>query len=313
MRKTTPKGIILLLLTALIWGSSFVAQSVGIKSVDAFTFMAVRTILGTLVLLPVVLIMGGGIKSLFDAKTVKAGLILGAVFAVAQNLQQFAFYYSTSGKIAFLTAFYMFFVPLLGLILGKKISVMTWVSIFMALCGLFLLCITPSDFSSINRGDILAIACGAVYAVQIMLIDKFAEENINGIKLSFLEFFVATVLTSVMMLIFEHPTITGITEAAPALLYSGVMSCGIAYTLQIIGQKHASPVVASLLMCLESVFAAIAGWVLLHETLTAREIAGCAIMFVAIVLSQVFESITMQKKSYHLQSEHKALEKEIEK
>lgn len=313
MRKTTAQGIFLLLLTALIWGSSFVAQSVGIKSVDAFTFMAVRTILGTLVLLPVVLIMGGGVKSLFDRKTIKAGLILGAVFAVAQNLQQFAFYYSTSGKIAFLTAFYMFFVPLLGLILGKKISLMTWVSIFMALCGLFLLCINPDDFSSINRGDILAIACGAVYAVQIMLIDKYAGENINGIKLSFLEFFVAAVLTSVMMLIFEHPTITGITEAAPALLYSGVMSCGIAYTLQIIGQKHASPVVASLLMCLESVFAAIAGWVLLHETLTSREILGCAVMFAAIVLSQLFESITMQKKSYQLQSERKALEKEIEK
>lgn len=313
MRKTTPKGIFLLLLTALIWGSSFVAQSVGIKSVDAFTFMAVRTILGTLVLLPVVLIMGGGVKSLFDRKTIKAGLILGAVFAVAQNLQQFAFNYSTSGKIAFLTAFYMFFVPLLGLILGKKISLMTWVSIFMALCGLFLLCINPDDFSSINRGDILAIACGAVYAVQIMLIDKYAGENINGIKLSFLEFFVAAVLTSVMMLIFEHPTVTGITEAAPALLYSGVMSCGIAYTLQIIGQKHASPVVASLLMCLESVFAAIAGWVLLHETLTSREILGCAVMFAAIVLSQLFESITMQKKSYQLQSERKALEKEIEK
>lgn len=313
MRKTTAQGIFLLLLTALIWGSSFVAQSVGIKSVDAFTFMAVRTILGTLVLLPVVLIMGGGVKSLFDRKTIKAGLILGAVFAVAQNLQQFAFYYSTSGKIAFLTAFYMFFVPLLGLILGKKISLMTWVSIFMALCGLFLLCINPDDFSSINRGDILAIACGAVYAVQIMLIDKYAGENINGIKLSFLEFFVAAVLTSVMMLIFEHPTVTGITEAAPALLYSGVMSCGIAYTLQIIGQKHASPVVASLLMCLESVFAAIAGWVLLHETLTSREILGCAVMFAAIVLSQLFESITMQKKSYQLQSERKALEKEIEK
>lgn len=313
MRKTTPKGIILLLMTALIWGSSFVAQSVGIRSVDAFTFMAVRTTLGTLVLLPVVLFFGGGIRSLFEKQTLKAGLILGAVFAVAQNLQQFAFYYSTSGKIAFLTAFYIFFVPLLGLILGKKISLVTWIAIVMALIGMFLLCVNPADFTSINRGDILAISCGAVYAVQIMLIDKFTGENINGIKLSFLEFFVAAVLTAIMMLIFEHPTVEGILEAAPALLYSGVMSCGIAYTLQVIGQKHASPVVASLLMCLESVFAAIAGWVLLHETLSGREIAGCAVMFAAIVVSQVFESLSMQKKSFALESEHKVLEKEIEK
>lgn len=313
MRKTTPKGIILLLMTALIWGSSFVAQSVGIKSVDAFTFMAVRTTLGTLVLLPVVLFFGGGIRSLFEKQTLKAGLILGVVFAVAQNLQQFAFYYSTSGKIAFLTAFYIFFVPLLGLILGKKISLVTWIAIVMALIGMFLLCVNPADFTSINRGDILAISCGAVYAVQIMLIDKFTGENINGIKLSFLEFFVAAVLTAIMMLIFEHPTVEGILEAAPALLYSGVMSCGIAYTLQVIGQRHASPVVASLLMCLESVFAAIAGWVLLHETLSGREIAGCAVMFAAIVVSQVFESLSMQKKSFALESEHKVLEKEIEK
>ncbi len=313
MRKTTPKGIILLLMTALIWGSSFVAQSVGIRSVDAFTFMAVRTTLGTLVLLPVVLFFGGGIRSLFEKQTLKAGLILGAVFAVAQNLQQFAFYYSTSGKIAFLTAFYIFFVPLLGLILGKKISLVTWIAIVMALIGMFLLCVNPADFTSINRGDILAISCGAVYAVQIMLIDKFTGENINGIKLSFLEFFVAAVLTAIMMLIFEHPSVEGILEAAPAILYSGVMSCGIAYTLQVIGQKHASPVVASLLMCLESVFAAIAGWVLLHETLSGREIAGCAVMFAAIVVSQVFESLSMQRKSFALESEHKVLEKEIEK
>ena len=146
-----------------------------------------------------------------------------------------------------------------------------------------------------------------------MLIDKFTGENVNGIKLSFLEFFTAAVLTSIMMIIFEHPTIEGIKAAAPALLYSGVMSCGIAYTLQIIGQKHASPVVASLLMCLESVFAAIAGWFLLHETLSGREIAGCCVMLAAIVVSQLFESISMQKKSFALESEHKVLEKEIEK
>ena len=297
MRKTTPKGIIILLLTAVIWGSSFVSQSIGIKSVDAFTFMAVRTILGTLVLLPVVIIMNGGLKGLLNKKTIISGLILGTVFAVAQNLQQFAFYYSTSGKIAFLTSFYMFFVPLIGLMLGKKIGKLTWTAIFMALFGIFLLCVNPSDIGSVNRGDILAISCAAVYAVQIMLIDKFTGENVNGINLSFMEFLTAAVLTSVMMFLFESPTAEGIRAASPALLYSGIMSCGIAYTLQIIGQKHASPVVASLLMCLESVFAAIAGWIILKESLTATELTGCTVMFAAIILSQVSESVAMQKKA----------------
>ena len=312
MRKTTPKGIFLLCLTSLIWGSSFVAQSIGIKSVDAFTFMALRTILGSLVLLPVVLFIGGGLGSLFEKKTLTAGIILGVVFTVAQNLQQYAFYYSTSGKIAFLTAFYMFFVPVIGLVLGKKILPATWIAIFMALVGLFLLCVNPDEMSSINKGDIFAVACGFVYAIQIMLIDKYTGENINGIKLSFLEFFVAAVLTSGLMLIFEHPTVTGIKEAAPAILYSGIMSCGIAYTLQVLGQKHASPVVASLIMCFESVFAAISGWIILRESLSARELTGCAVMFAAIILSQVFESVSMQKRSFAIESESMNKEGDID-
>jgi Permeases of the drug/metabolite transporter (DMT) superfamily len=297
MRKTTPRGIIILLLTAIIWGSSFVAQSIGINSVDAFTFMAVRTTLGTLVLLPVIIISNGGLSNLLDKKTVKAGLILGTVLAIAQCFQQFAFYYSTAGKIAFLTALYMFFVPLLGLFLKKKIAPLTWVSIFIAILGLFLLCLKPGDLLNFNRGDILSIICAAFYAVQIMLIDKFMGDNINGIKLSFMEFFTAAMLCGVMMLIFEQPTSEGIKAAAPALLYSGVMSCGIAYTLQVIGQKHASPVVASLLMCLESVFAALAGWLILKEMMSVRELTGCAIMFFAIVLSQVAESVSVKRKA----------------
>ena len=296
MRKTTPKGIVLLLLTALIWGSSFVSQSIGIKSVDAFTFMGLRTILGTLILFPVVLIFRDRSEPFMDGKTIRSGVILGIVFAVAQNLQQFAFYYSTSGKIAFLTAFYMFFVPVLGIFLKKKIAPLTWLSILIALAGLFLLCINTEDISSINKGDLLALACAVVYAVQIMLIDKYTGENVNGIKLSFMEFLTAAILTTLMMFIFEHPTIEGIKAAGPAILYSGIMSCGIAYTLQIIGQKHASPAVASLLMCLESVFAAIAGWLILKEAMTPRELAGCVIMFAAIVISQISETISLQKR-----------------
>ena len=290
MRKTTPKGIIFLLITAIIWGSSFVAQEIGMKSIDAFTFTGIRTTLGALVLIPVVLI----VNKRFDLrkKTLTAGLILGVVFSIAQNFQQFAFYYSTSGKIAFITAFYMFFVPLFSVFLGKKIKLLTWLSILMGLVGLFFLCINPSDLTSINLGDILALVCAVFYAVQIMMIDRFLEKDINGVQLSFMQFVVAAVISIAAMFIFEHPVIADIKTAAPSLLYSGIMSCGIAYTFQIVGQKHANPVVASLLMCMESVFAVIAAAVVLHQGMSLREGAGCAIMFAAIILSQLSESLS---------------------
>lgn len=290
MRKTTPKGIIFLLITAIIWGSSFVAQEIGMKSIDAFTFTGIRTTLGAFFLLPIVLILNKGLD--LRKNTLVSGLILGVVFSVAQNFQQFAFYYSTSGKIAFITAFYMFFVPLFSVFLGKKIKLLTWLSILMGLVGLFFLCINPSDLTSINLGDLLALACAVFYAVQIMLIDRFLEKDINGVQLSFMQFTVAAVISIAAMFIFEHPVMADIKAAAPSLLYSGIMSCGIAYTFQIVGQKHANPVVASLLMCMESVFAVIAAAVVLHQGMSLREGIGCAIMFAAIILSQLSESLS---------------------
>ena len=295
MRRTKPLGIVLLLITAIIWGSSFVAQSIGMESVDAFTFTGIRTTLGMLFLLPFTLIINKGFD--FRKSTLKKGLILGIVFSIAQNFQQFAFYYSTSGKIAFITAFYMFFVPLFSVIfLKKKIAVLTWLSIIIGLLGLFLLCINPQDLTNINMGDVLALICAVFYAVQIMLIDKFMEENISGVQLSFMQFFVAAIISIIAMFIFEQPNLADIKTAAPSLLYSGIMSCGIAYTLQIVGQKHASPVVASLLMCLESVFAVIAAAIVLHEGMSPREAAGCLIMFAAIILSQVSESLSAKRQ-----------------
>ena len=296
MRRTTPKGIILLLITAIIWGSSFVAQSIGMQSIDAFTFTGIRTTLGMLFLLPFTLIINKGFD--FKRSTLKKGFILGVVFSIAQNFQQFAFYYSTSGKIAFITAFYMFFVPLISVMfLRKKIAVLTWVSILIGLLGLFLLCIDPKDLTNINMGDILALICAIFYAVQIILIDKFLEDGTSGVQLSFMQFFVAAIISIVAMFIFEKPVIADIKTAAPSLLYSGIMSCGIAYTLQIMGQKHASPVVASLLMCLESVFAVITAAIVLHENMLPREMAGCLIMFGAIILSQVSESLSSKRQS----------------
>ena len=290
MRKTTPKGIIFLLITAIVWGSSFVAQEIGMKSIDAFTFTGIRTALGAIVLIPVVLIVNKG----FDLRkeTLTAGLVLGIVFSIAQNFQQFSFYYSTSGKIAFITAFYMFFVPLFSVFLGKKIKLLTWGAILLGLAGLFLLCINPSDLTNINLGDVLALICAVFYAVQIMLIDKFTEKDISGVQLSFMQFTVAAAISIIAMFIFEHPVIADIKTAAPSLMYSGIMSCGVAYTFQIIGQKHANPVVASLLMCMESVFAVIAAAIVLHQGMSLREGAGCVIMFAAIILSQLSESLS---------------------
>lgn len=292
MRKTTPKGIIFLLITAVIWGSSFVAQEIGMKSIDAFTFTGIRTTLGALFLFPIVLIL----NKRFDLRknTLLSGLVLGVIFSVAQNFQQFAFYYSTSGKIAFITAFYMFFVPLFSVFLGKKVKLLTWLSILFGLAGLFLLCINPSDLTAINLGDVLALICAVFYAVQIMTIDKLLEKDINGVQLSFMQFAVAAVISLVAMFVFEHPVIADIKTAAPSLLYSGIMSCGIAYTFQIVGQKHANPVVASLLMCMESVFAVIAAAVILHQGMSFREGAGCVIMFAAIILSQLSESLSLR-------------------
>ena len=158
MRKTRPQGVILLLITAIIWGSSFVAQSIGMQSIDAFTFTGIRTALGMLFLLPFTLIINKGMDLSKDM--LRKGLILGIVFSFAQNFQQFAFYYSTSGKIAFITAFYMFFVPLFSVMfLKKKIAALTWVSIFIGLIGLFFLCINPAELTNINLGDILALIC----------------------------------------------------------------------------------------------------------------------------------------------------------
>ena len=290
MRKTTPKGIIFLLITAIVWGSSFVAQEIGMKSIDAFTFTGIRTMLGAIVLIPVVLISNRGFD--FRKTTLLSGVILGIVFSIAQNFQQFAFYYSTSGKIAFITAFYMFFVPLFSVFIGKKIKLLTWLAILMGLVGLFFLCINPSDLTAVNLGDVLALICAVFYAIQIMMIDKILEKDINGVQLSFMQFFVAAIISIVLMFLFEHPVIADIKTAAPSLLYSGIMSCGVAYTFQIIGQKHANPVVASLLMCMESVFAVIAAAIVLHQGMSLKEGAGCIIMFAAIILSQLSETLS---------------------
>lgn len=292
-------GVLILLLTAIIWGASFVSQSVGAESVEPFTFMAIRTLMGATVLVPFILIRDKveskkmtqqqiAQRKISNKKSIFYGMILGVFLAIATNLQQYAFYYSTAGKIAFVTAMYMFFVPIAGLFLKKKIPLLTWICVIAGFIGLYFLCFKGGEDFSINKGDILALICAIFFTGQILCIEKFSQ-SCDGIKLSCAQFFTAGIISLILMLIFDHPKLSGIIQAGPALLYSGILSCGVAYTLQVVGQKRCEATIASLVMCMESVFAALFAAILIHERLSGREILGCVIMFTAIVVSQLVD------------------------
>ncbi len=306
MKKTQLRGVVILLATAFIWGSSFVAQDVGMNSVEAFTFNGIRTLMGATVLLPFILLrdlIGAKkadastpvLRRAANKKLLISGTLIGIVLCAASNLQQFAFNYSSSGKIAFITAFYMLFVPIIGLFLRKRISGVTWGCILLGTLGLYFLCIGEEGLSDINVGDILTLCCAVVYAVHILLIEKLAPE-VDSIKLSCVQFAVSGTISCILMFIFESPSLPAIGAAIIPLLYSGIMSCGFAYTFQIVGQKYTESTVASLLMCMESVFGVLCSALLLHERLTARETLGCIIMFAAIILSQIGDLIVSKIK-----------------
>jgi len=271
------------------------------EDVEAFTFNGIRTLMGAAVLLPFIFVRDKitgrkmneqqlAQRRVMDRKTLRCGLVLGLVMCVACNFQQFAFNYSTAGKIAFVTSLYMFIVPIMGLFIRKKVPALTWVCVFFGFVGLYLLCIDPNNMGDINRGDMLAFICSIFYAVHILLIERFAPD-VDGVKLSCVQFTVSGTISCLLMFIFEDPQIANIVSALPSLLYAGVMSCGVAYTLQIVGQKYAEATVASLLMCMESVFGVLSGALILHEMLTGREALGCAVMFSAVVISQIGEKL----------------------
>ena len=306
MKKTQFKGAALLLLTAFIWGVAFVAQSVGMESVQAFTFSAVRMLMGAAALLPVIFIkdritakgMSGEQlceRRKNDKKTIVYGALLGVVFCLASNFQQHAFNYSDAGKIAFITAIYIFFVPLLGLFFKNKVTLLTWGCVAIGFVGLYFLCIDGQNLMSVNLGDIFALICAFWFAIHILLIEKFTVGT-DGLKLSCVQFLVSGVLSSILMLIFETPSWSAIITAAVPLLYAGILSCGVAYTLQIIGQKYTESAMASLIMCMESVFAVVASSLLLHERMSTRETIGCIIMFVAIVIPNIVTIVREKRK-----------------
>ncbi|MDR0898088.1 MAG: DMT family transporter [Oscillospiraceae bacterium] len=278
---------LLLVLTAFIWGTAFVAQSVGMDHLEPFTFNSVRNFIGALALLPVIAAMRRGKPKPSREErraTWLGGLCCGLVLFAASNFQQFGIVYTTAGKAGFITALYIVLVPVCGFLLGKRVKLQIWAAVALAAAGLYLLCI-QEDFS-IGLGDLLVLVCAFLYTLHILVIDYFSRVA-DCVKMSCIQFLVGGVLAGICMLIFETPRVPNITAAWLPILYTGLLSSGVAYTLQIVTQKHTDPTVASLLMSLESVFAVLAGWLVLGESFTAREMGGVVLMFGAIVLAQV--------------------------
>lgn len=286
------KNSLLLLLTATIWGVAFVAQSVGMDYVGGFTFNMARSLIGSAVLLPVIWFMGrNSSKKAEEAQgsgsrkdLLWGGLACGILMCLASNFQQFGIKYTTVGKAGFITACYIVLVPILGLFLKKKCSPFIWLAVAMSVAGLYLLCIT--DGFSIGKGDILVLICAVLFSFHILVIDYYSPK-VDGVKLSCIQFLVCGILSGIPALIFEKTEMSAVLTAWQPILYAGVMSCGVAYTLQIIGQKNMNPTVASLILSLESCISVLAGWVILGQQLSTREIAGCVIMFAAIILAQL--------------------------
>lgn len=289
------KNSLLLLLTATIWGIAFVAQSVGMDYVGGFTFNAVRSIIGAIVLLPLIFFLDSRkpkvTLTLEEKKKQKKTLLIGGLccgifLCLASNFQQFGIKYTTVGKAGFITACYIVIVPILGLFLKKKCTFYVWIAVALSLIGLYLLCI--KDGFSIGKGDALVFICAILFSFHILVIDHFSP-LVDGVKLSCIQFFVSGILSGIPALIFENPNLTSILAAWMPILYAGVMSCGVAYTLQIIGQKNMNPTIASLILSLESCISVLAGWVLLGQSLSIKEGIGCVIMFAAIILAQLPE------------------------
>lgn len=305
MKKTSWRSPILLFLTAVIWGTAFVAQSVGMDYVGGFTFNFVRNIIGGLVLLPCIFWMKRSRRSAEDqtgkstARQQKSGMdkvlwmggiCCGAALFVASNLQQFGIKYTTVGKAGFITAMYIVIVPLMGIFLKRTVGIKVWISVLFSVAGLYLLCIT--DGFSLGFGDILVLICAVCFAGHILIIDHFSPKT-DGVQLSCIQFFTCGILSGIGMLLFETPDLHSICQAWLPILYAGAMSSGVGYTLQIIGQKDMDPTVASLILSLESVMSVLAGWLILGQSLSMRELCGCVLMFVAIILAQLPERKTV--------------------
>ncbi len=288
--KQTFRTTVCPLLAAFLWGSTFVAQSAGADRVPPFTFSAVRTWIGVLFLLIVSVGMQKRIPlphkqpPLYRKRLFLGAAVSGLALAVATNLQQAGMGDTDAGKAGFITSLYVVLVPIFGLVCNRKASATVWVAAGIALIGLYLLCITNSF--TIAPSDGLILLCAVFFALQILLIDRFSPA-VNGIHFSCVQLAVSASVSTVLMLIFERPTIADVAAAWLPLLYAGLLSSGIAYTLQVISQKNSNPTVVTLLMSLESVFAVLTGLVVFGDVLSFREVIGCVLMFGAVTLANI--------------------------
>lgn len=302
MKSIQFKHSLLLLLTAFIWGVAFVAQSSGGDACGPYTFNCIRSIIGAVVLIPVIIVLDK--KELSHKKPVTKGdkkfLFLGGIscgiaLCLASNLQQLGLYFGASaGKAGFLTACYILIVPILGIFFKKKCGINIWIGVGLTLIGLYLLCTDGS--LSFKFADSLLLLCAFLFSIHIMFVDYFSP-LVDGVRMSCIQFLVCGILSAIPMFLSDmNHSINGINTWLPSLLtweawipilYAGIFSCGVAYTLQIIGQEGLNPTVASLLMSLESVFSVVAGWIILGQAMGGRELIGCAIMFIAIILAQI--------------------------
>lgn len=284
------QGNIMLLITAMIWGSAFVAQSKGMEYIGPFTFNVMRNFIGGIVLLPVIALFSRGKKyepeekKALDKNTLVGGICCGLVLFLASSFQQYGLVHTTAGKAGFITALYIVIVPLLGIFMGKRIPKIIWGCVALAIAGFWLLCI--KEGFTVGLGDLMVLICALFYSMHIVTIDHFTPK-VDGVKMSCIQFFTAGVVSIIPMLLWEVFQISAVMDAIWTILYAGVLSSGVAYTFQIIAQRHTEPTVATLLMSLESVFAALSGWLILNESLLPRELLGCVLVFIAVILAQI--------------------------
>ena len=293
----------MLLLAAIIWGTAFVAQSKGAQLVEPFTYNALRMFIGGIVLIPVIAIFrktglipkrSGEERKQALKITFIAGICCGAVLFTASSLQQIAMKTTSAGKAGFITTLYIVLVPVIKLlIMREKTSLRVWLCLILAVCGFFLLCI--NEGFTIAYGDLLMLACAVFFALHIIVIDYFLRKNVDAVPMACIQFFVSGIMAAIMMLIFEHPQPENIWAAKGTILYMGLMSSGIAYTAQIIGQQYTEPTLATLIMSLESVFAALSGWIIQGEVLGAKELTGCVFVFAAVILAQIKIPFALKK------------------
>ena len=290
MRSQKIKGNLMLLITALIWGTAFVAQSSAMENVPPITFMMMRQILGGLVLIPVILLFRR--SPVPDRKTLWiGGTCCGICLFVASILQQYGILYSTTAKAGFITTLYVVVVPLMRVFLGKRPSPIVWFCVLISVAGFYLLCMGGGDFR-LQTGDLLLLLCAVCFSVHILVIDHFSPQT-DGVKMSCIQFFVCGAIGLVCMLLFETPDVQSVKAAWLPIAYAGVLSSGIAYTLQVVAQKYTDPVSASLICSLEAVFAALSGYIcwrlgwIGNGNISVREGVGCLLVFIAVILVQI--------------------------